>query len=91
MVDIRQVAWMRFKWWDPLSWRQTWRFVRYRGTLADWMHNLGMFASIDFERFDEDWFWRELTSLEKRFAEFKPGLYRDVFDRRLGEMNSKSP
>lgn len=89
MLDIRPLAWYRFHWWNPFRWRWNIRRIRYAGDLADCLHNLAMFASVEFEGFQEDWFWKELESLESRFPEFSPSRFRSVFDRRLEELNAR--
>ncbi|HYF37950.1 MAG TPA: hypothetical protein VD994_21790, partial [Prosthecobacter sp.] len=56
------------KWWiiSPRYWIHEVRFIQYCGALADALHNLAMFSSYDFERFDEDWFWSEMDLLKSR-------------------------
>jgi len=88
LLDIRQVAWIRVPWWNPFSWPRCWRHVRYAGRVADWLHNLAFFASAEFDGFDEDLFWDEVQSLEKRFPDFSPLRYRNVFEQRLEELTS---
>ncbi|MEQ8789522.1 MAG: hypothetical protein RIC55_24725 [Pirellulaceae bacterium] len=90
MLDIRLVAWIRLPWWNPFAWRQTWRRIHYAGSVADWLHNLAFFASTEFEGFDEEWFWNELHSFERRFGDFDLGRYKSVFDRRLDELNTRT-
>jgi hypothetical protein len=89
MLDIRPVAWVSIRWtraWNPLYLRRELRRIRYAGALADAFHNLAFFAATDFERFDPDWFWRDLESVSKRFPEFEPSKsYRDRFQRRCEE------
>jgi hypothetical protein len=46
---------------------------------------LALFAALDFERFDEERFWRDMQYVEKRHPEFKTSRYREVFDEMLTE------
>lgn len=90
LLDIRTIAWSQAAWWNPFAAARALRRARLAGHLADRMHNLGLFAAIEFERFDEDWFWRDLERLEEPFAEFDSQLYRRVFEDRLSELQGRS-
>lgn len=94
MLEIRPIAWVRwFHGWrvlNPLHWRWQFRRVRYAGSLADWLHNLALFSSLDFERFDEDWFWRDLEYLSKGYPNFEPTRYRVIFEGRLKELEKEA-
>ncbi len=86
MLDIRPIAWFSVRWWhlwNPLYWRRELRFIRKAGALADWLHNLAFFASSEFERFDEEWFWRDFESIQSRYPAFELSRYRAVFEGRL--------
>jgi hypothetical protein len=67
MLDIRQIARMRPRWWNSISFTWGGRRARSAGLIADCIHNLALFAANDFERFDEDRLWRELEGLQKRY------------------------
>lgn len=90
MLDIRMNAWSRLRWlvWHPLHWRAELRRVRYSGDLADALHNLALFASLDFERFDEERFWGDFAGVEKRYPEFHPSRFRSVFEERLSQAHA---
>ena len=88
LLDIRLIAWLRWSWWDPRSMRTALHRTRQAGALADAMHNLGLFASNDFDDFDEDWFWQELKDLEDRYPEFSAARYRNLFESKLQERRS---
>jgi hypothetical protein len=83
MLDIRPLAWLRLT--NLLCWGREIRRVRRLGALADWLHNLALFSSLNFERFDEDWFWQEALSLKQRHPEFDLEEYQRVFERQLSE------
>ncbi len=86
MLEIRTIAWWSIRWrsiWNPLYWRAELRRIRYLGTLADWLHNLALYSPMDFDQFNEEWFWQDLERIEKRYPEFMPSHYRAIFDGRL--------
>lgn len=85
MLDIRSIAWLRMS--NPLHWRRELRRVRRKGALADWLHNLALFSSLNFERFDEEWFWQDGRSLMERYPGFDLERYLQDFDRQLLEEN----
>jgi hypothetical protein len=67
---------------DPAIWQQQYQRSRIAGGIADWLHNLALAASDDFERFDEIAFWKTHAYFCTRF----PGElehYRTWFDERL--------
>ena len=87
MLDIRQLAWMDWNWltvWRPFYRKQQNRRVQFAGDIADWLHNLAMFSSLDFIHFDEEWFWREFDSLRGRYPEFALERYRNAFNEKAG-------
>lgn len=86
MLDIRRIAWKPFGFLchlNPISWRTTVAGVRRAGVIADWLHNLALFSALDFEGFDEEWFWRDFRSYEEMHPDFQLSWYKDVFDREL--------
>lgn len=86
MLDIRPIAWMPsglIRLLNPFRWRETVSRIRRAGVVADWLHNLALFSVVDFERFDEEWFWRELRNFENRHPDFSLSSYKDVFEREL--------
>ena len=58
MLDIGPIQWLPRS-WNPFRWRRQLRLHQRAGEIADWLHNLAQFSALDFEGFDEDWFWRE--------------------------------
>jgi hypothetical protein len=81
MLDIRTIVWPRL--WNPFRWASEIRRIRRVGALADWLHNVALFSSLDFNGFDEDWFWREGRSLENRHPGLGLERYQHVFEDRL--------
>lgn len=69
-------------WLNPWLVGPTFRRLREIQETADWLHNLALFASLDFEHFDEDWFWKETSSLFRRFPsiERRLGVLRHYFE-----------
>jgi hypothetical protein len=43
------------------------RDVTCIAAIGDWLHSQAAHAAQDFARFNEDWFWLELQSLDRRF------------------------
>ena len=92
MLEIRRLKsvthpWPRWRIISPRYWRQELRFIRYCGALADAIHNLAMFSSYDYERFEEDTFWADIDRVRARF----PGMadhYRGRFEGRLAQLDS---
>ena len=88
LLDIRPLAWLRlgtFRILNPLHWRSELRLIRRAGAIADWLHNIALFSALDFERFDEAWFWRELENLNKKHPEYGLISYKEIFERKLAE------
>jgi len=86
MLDIRPILWMRFgifRFLNPFSRRDASLRAHRAGAIADWLHNLAFFSAIDFERFDEDWFWRDFQNCQDRHPDFHLAHYKDVFEREL--------
>ncbi|MDY3559296.1 hypothetical protein R5W23_000270 [Gemmata sp. JC673] len=71
--------------WSPIHWRREARWVRFAGTVADALHNLAVYSSVNFRGFDEEWFWRDVETVRSRFPEFASavGYYRELFERRI--------
>ena len=85
LLDIRPLAWLRVRTiriLNPFHWISEIRRIRRAGAIADWLHNLAMFSYLDFERFDEAWFWRDLENLNRRHPEFGLGSYKEEWERR---------
>ena len=68
MLDIRSSAWMStgvFRLLNPFYWRHLLRRARRAGVIADWLHDLALFSVLDFERFSEEWFWKDFQNFEQ--------------------------
>jgi hypothetical protein len=88
MLEIRPLAWRRLTRLLPLNRRafqDTARRIRYAGELADCLHNLALFSALDFNRFEEDWFWRQVQGLADRYPDFEVSRYRRIFEQFLAE------
>jgi len=82
-LDIRTIAWLRFR--NPLRWPDLIRRVRQAGALADWFHNLALYSSLDFARFDEECFWKAGRSLQVRHTSLDVERYHRIFEDRVAE------
>lgn len=65
--------------------RQELRRASRAGAVADWLHNLAMYAADDFEGFREDWFWQHYERMVERHGDRWD--YRGLFDRHLEELD----
>ena len=94
MLDIRPSAWMSsglFRLLNPFYWRHVFQRVRRAGVIADWLHNLALFSALDFERFDEEWFWGDFQNYEKRYPAAHLSTYKVMFEQELsGQGHIKS-
>ena len=89
MLDIRNQCQSRGREsFSPLEWRRQYQRSRTAGAVADWLHNLASYSANDFERFDEEWFWREHSHLCARFPGGDLEHYRRAYDRRLSELSN---
>ena len=89
MLDIRPIAWARWgmlRMLNPWHWKAESLRIRRAGAIADWLHNLAMFSALDFEGFNEEWFWRELEDRHMRNPEYGLMIYKGRFDRHLAEL-----
>jgi hypothetical protein len=83
-LDMRQAMWLPVRWWSPVSWYRGIKEMRRVGALADALHNLALFSVHEFERFDEDWFWREVEGYEQKHFD-NGGNLRRIFDAKMTE------
>ena len=83
MLDIRPIAWTR-PGWNPLHWHRHREQIRRAGDLAEWLHNLAQFSALEFERFDEEWFWRDFERILSRNPDSGLERYRDRFTQLAG-------
>jgi hypothetical protein len=88
MLDIRPLAWLGWGWfraWNPAYWRREGRPIRCAGAVADWLHNLAFFSAVNFQGFNEEWFWRDFESVRARHPESGLERYRHLFEQRASE------
>jgi hypothetical protein len=89
MLDTRNKCQHRCKEsWNPLEWRRQYQQSRAAGAVADWLHDLALYAGNNLSGFDEQWFWREYEAMRKRFAGLDFAHYREAYERRLGELSN---
>jgi hypothetical protein len=89
MLDIRYMCQPRCtESLNPLEWRRQYRQSRTAGAVADWFHNLALYAAGDFSSFDEQRFWREHEGMGKRFAGIDFAHYRAAYERRLEKLSN---
>lgn len=67
---------------DPAVYERQYRHSRIAGAIADWLHNLALAASSEFNRFDEDGFWKTHAYFCQKFPS-ELARYRTQFDQRL--------
>jgi hypothetical protein len=88
-LDIRSIHWLTFR--NPFRWRSNIQRVRQAGAIADWLHNLALFSALDFERFDENQFWRDGRVLKEHFPAFDLACYQQLFERQMLESQNAVP
>jgi hypothetical protein len=84
-LEIRPLQWLGrggLRSWNPFFWRREGRRVQCAGAIADWLHNLALFSSINFARFDEDRFWKDFDWVRSRYPEFGLERYHKLFKER---------
>jgi hypothetical protein len=88
MLDIRSLQWIGWRgWrsWNPFHWRWELRRVRRSGAVADWLHNLALYSSFDFQGFDEERFWRDFERFRALFTDGGLEEYRTVFEQEAAQ------
>jgi hypothetical protein len=81
MLFIRNVCTSRAKpSISPLLIYEKYKWSIAAGAVAEWMHNLADFSVRDFEGFDEELFWSEITYLGPRFKQVNFQRYKEVFE-----------
>ena len=91
LLDIRGIEWIIYRPWrllNPLILRRELRRASRAGAIADWLHNLAQHSSLDFDRFDEDRFWKGYERFVHKHGD--PRKFREVFERRLREIEDAS-
>jgi hypothetical protein len=85
MLDIRPLQWAGRGWrqrLNPLCWWSSSRRVRTAGAIAEWLHNLALYSALDFDGFNEEWFWQGYQWLLGQYPEAGLERYRAEFERR---------
>jgi hypothetical protein len=88
LLDIRANTWFSVGpgWWHPRFLRRALHSLRRSNIVADCFHNLAHFAALDFENFDEAWFWRDLAHLDARYPSLGIArTYKAEFERELSQ------
>ena len=86
MLQIRPLRAFRLRWWNPIGMYRDLRAVRLCGSLAHQLHNLARDSSHDPFIVNEEIFWDFFEKLDSDSAQW----YRQVFERRLEELNSRN-
>ena len=85
MLDIRPLRWIGGGWrqrLNPFCWWSQSRQVRCAGAIAEWLHNLAIYSTLDFARFDEERFWRDYQWMLEKDPGAGLERYRTEFERR---------
>ena len=64
---------------------QRYKRVAFAYEIAEWLHNLAQFSSLDFERFDEDRFWENYKVFRVKYPLNK---YQSMFDKTIEELQT---
>lgn len=91
LCNVRSVYWQSYSilaFTSPIHKRRLDRHRKMQGATADWLHNLALFLSLDFERFDEERFWSDYERLHREFGE-QVEHYRRWFESRREEANKE--
>jgi hypothetical protein len=84
MLEIRPLLWLEYGWrrrFNPLRWKSNREQVRIAGGIADWLHNLAIYSALNFDHFDEDWFWKDYQWLLDQHPTAGLERYRAEFDK----------
>lgn len=81
MLQIRPIQWHRR--WSPLRWKHNRNAVRKAGLIANWLHNLAFFSTLEFDGFEEERFWRDYDWFVEHHPDCGITEYKKVFDREL--------
>jgi hypothetical protein len=65
---------------NVVEWYRQYQRSRVAGAIADWLHDLADYSSVEFNGFDEQRFWEEHTYLCTRFSGKRLERYREIFD-----------
>src|SRR6476469_7578014 len=82
MVEIRLATSPQGFTISPIELWQRHRRMAFAHEIAEWLHNLAQFSSLDFERFDEDRFWEDYRFFREKYPSNK---YQNIFDRTIRE------
>lgn len=84
-LEIRPLQWIGRRGWrrlNPFCWWSQSQQVRRAGAIADWLHNLAIYSAIDFDRFDEERFWKDYQWFLDNHPNAGLDMYRSEFERR---------
>ena len=71
MLDIRMLCQSRGRrLLSPLEWRRQYDRSRTAGAIADWLHNLALYASGTLEEFNCNHFWKEYDGVCATHAKY---------------------
>ena len=91
MVEIRGIEWVGQKRKWSIANIRVWfhnrnlRYIEYCGALANALHNLARYSSLDYKGFEEDWFWKEMDNLQAKFPHCGRD-YREEFNHHLSRL-----
>ena len=83
LVEIRLATSPRGFTINPVALWQRHKRIGFAHELAEWLHNLAQFSSLDFERFDESRFWEDYNVFRLKYPSDK---YQSSFDRTIDEL-----
>ena len=66
--------------WNPFSWRRAAARLRVNQAIADYFHNLALFAVRNFDQFNEQMFWNDIERLGQRYDSELTERYRQIFN-----------
>ncbi len=84
-VEVRLYSAMYYeikaRWWNPFRWIKIYKYVRQINRLANAFHNLPLYLKSDNADFDEDSFWHDLETYEKKYVPYEKESYRSIFQK----------
>jgi hypothetical protein len=85
MVEIRLATSQQGFVVNPLEFLQRRKRIQFAHEIAEWLHNLAQFSSLDFERFDEGRFWEDYAVFRGKYPSSKN---QSLFDRTIKELQT---
>ena len=83
LVEIRLATSPRGFTMNPMELWQRHKRTDFAHEIAEWLHNLAQFSSLDFERFDEGRFWEDYEVFRKKYPLDK---HQSLFDKTLKDL-----